>query len=73
VRKQDVAFDFRTVPVDHHVDRVAGLNRDVPVGRGELFDRHQAFGLVSEIDDHFLIGDLEYPAFEDLTFRGGAK
>ena len=73
VRQEDVAFHLRAVPVDHHIDAVAGLNRNVAVGRGELFDGHQPLGLVTEIDDHFLVRDFEHPAFQHLAFRGRRK
>ena len=44
------------------------LHRDGAVGLRELLDRNQAFGLVSEIDDHVFVGDLEDVALQQFAF-----
>ncbi len=69
MRQQDVAFRLRAVPVDHHVDGVAGLHGNGAVGLPDLLDGHQPFELVSEIDDHFLGRDLDDMALQQLALR----
>jgi hypothetical protein len=58
MREEDIAFHLLAV-VDHHIDDVAALNRDLASRRLELFDRDDAFGLISEIDDHIFGGDAK--------------
>ena len=41
-----------------------------PVRLRELRDRDQALGLVPEIDDYFLVGDLKDVALQHLAFSG---
>src|ERR1022692_109688 len=49
----------------------AALHRNIAVGIAELLDGNEAFGLVSEVDDHVLGGDTEYCALQD--FVGGGR
>ena len=60
------------MPVHHHVDGVAGLNGNGAVRLPDLLDGHQAFQLVSEIDDHFLRRDFDDVALQQLAFGWGS-
>src|SRR5437868_3777504 len=67
-REDDVSFPvFRAL--EQHVDDVAGLHRHFAVLVEELVDLNDAFGLVSDVDDHFRRSDLEYRSLDDLAFR----
>ena len=70
VREQDVAFGLLAV-IDHDVDHVAGLHRDFAVGILKLLERNEAFGLVSEVDDHIFGGDREDRTLQN--FVGGRR
>ena len=69
-RQKHVAFGLRTGAVDHHIDRVAGLERNCAVRLPDLLNRHQTFELVAEIDDDFLRSDFYDVALQQLPFRG---
>ena len=71
--EQHVAFRLRPVPVDHHVDGVAGLERNCAVGLPDLLDGYQTFELIAEIDDDFLRGDFDDVALQQLPFRGRSE
>ena len=73
VREQHVAFGLGTVPVDHDVDQIARLHGNLAVRREKLFDRNETFRFIPEIDDDFLIGDLQDAPFEDLPLRRRRK
>src|SRR5579862_4647181 len=66
VGEQDVAF-LRFAMVDHDVHHVARLYGELSRWREKLLDGDQALGLVSDIHDHFLGGDLEDRALQDLA------
>ena len=67
-REDDVSFPvFRAL--EQHVDDVAGLHRHFAVLVEELVDLNDAFGLVSDVDDHFRRSDLENRSLDDLAFR----
>ena len=64
VGQQHVAFRLRRMPVHHHIDRVAGLDRYRAVGLPQLLDRNKTFHLVAEIDD-----DLEWSNLNDMALQ----
>src|ERR1019366_502933 len=70
VRKQNVSFLRLAAVIDHHVDGVAALHGNVAVGVAELLDGNDAFGLVSEVDNHVLGCDAEYGALQDFVGGG---
>ena len=70
IRQQDVAFRLRPVPVDHHVDGVARLERDRAIRLAQLLNGDNAFELVSDVDDDFRGRDFDDVALEQLAFRG---
>ena len=70
VRKQDVPFGLLAM-FDHDVHDVAGLDRNVAAGILELLDRDDAFGLVSEVDDHVFGGNPQDNALQN--FVGGGR
>ncbi len=65
----DVAFGLLAM-LDHHVDHVAGLNRDLAGGTLKLIDGNDAFGFVAEVDHHVLGGDAENGALKNLVGGG---
>ena len=71
-REDDVAFAVFG-PLEQHVDDVAGLNRDLAVLVEELVDRDDAFGFVTDVDDHFGGRDLENRSLDDFAFRDIAE
>ncbi len=73
VGQGDVAFKVRAVAVNHDVDGVAFAHNDGSVGQMELLDGHDAFGLVSEVDDHLFVGDAQHMAGEQFAFGGRRK
>src|SRR5712672_2183363 len=67
-REDDVAFPiFGTLEQD--VDDVAGLHGDLAGLVEELVDLDDAFGFVTDVDDHFGRGDFENRPLDDLAFR----
>ncbi len=62
VREEDVALHFLAM-IDHDIDHISRLDLDFAARGAELFDGNQTFGLVSEVDNDFLCGDFQYPAF----------
>ena len=71
-REDDVAVAVFGL-LEQHVDGVAGLHGDLPVFVEELLDRDDAFGLESDIDHHFGVGDLQHCSLDDLAFRDVAE
>ncbi len=69
MREQHVAFRLLAL-LDHHIDHVAGLHRHFAARRAKLLDGDDAFGLVSEIDDHVLGGDSKDGALQNFVGRG---
>src|SRR5262249_33145444 len=67
VREQHVTL-WPLAVIDHHVDHLARLHLYFAVCVLKLFDRNQAFGLVTEIDYYFLGVDFENGALQDLAF-----
>ena len=58
------------VAVDHHIDRIAGFYRDRAIRLAQFINGHQAFELITEVDQHFRGSDFYYVALEQLAFRG---
>ena len=56
--EQDVPLRLLAV-LDHHIDHVAGLHRDLPVRTLKLLQGNDAFGLITEIDDDVFSGNAE--------------
>ena len=54
--------------LEEDVDLVAGLDRDVAVGAGELLERDLAFGLVADVDDDVILVQLDDAAVDDVAF-----
>src|SRR5215472_2563227 len=67
MRKQNGAF-FVLAALDHDFNFLARLELDVAGGVGDFSDRHQAFGLESDVDNNVGWGDLDDGAFEDIVF-----
>src|ERR1039457_3328346 len=68
VREKGVAFRLHTGAIDHDVDGVARAHVRASIRQNELLDRNEAFGLIAEIDDDFLVGDGEDAALHQLAF-----
>ena len=66
VRQDDVTFR-RMAALDHHLDQIAGMNRDAAARIGELRERSDAIRLVADIDEDVAAGNLQDPAFENLV------
>src|SRR5580693_8043035 len=47
VREEDVALRLHSLPVDHDIDQIAGLQLNAAVGLTKLLDRNEAFGFIS--------------------------
>src|SRR5882724_11037511 len=56
--------------VGHDFDLVAGGNLDVAVVVFHLLERHEAFGLGAEVDDHVFVRDLDHGALDHALFGG---
>ena len=67
VREVDVAL-FGFALVAHHVDFVAGLELRLALVIEHFRERHHAFGLRADIDDHVGAGQLQHGAFDDVVF-----
>ena len=53
--------------LDQDVDRVAGLDHDLPGLVAELLERDHALGLVADVDDHLGLGDPQHDAPHHLA------
>ena len=67
-REDDVAVAVLGA-LEQHVDDVARLHHHRAVLVEELVDRDDALGLVADVDDDFVVGDLQDRALDDLAFR----
>ena len=56
--------------LDHDVHRIARLDRDFAAGILKLLDGDDAFGFVSEVDDHVLGGHPQDYALKNLVGGG---
>ena len=66
MREQDIAL--RSVAaLDHHVDHIAGLHRDVAGGVGELRQRRNSIRFMAYIDEYIVTGDFEDPALKHFV------
>ena len=54
--------------LEEDLDGVAGLDGDFAARVGELGDGDLAFGLVADVDDRVVLGDLDDGALDDLAF-----
>src|SRR5690606_30458415 len=66
-RQHDMAFPVLG-PLEQHVDDVARLHRDLAVLVEEFLDGDDALGLVADVDDDLVLGDLQHRAFDDFAF-----
>src|SRR5687768_8626136 len=71
-RQHDVAFAIFGA-LEQHVDHVSFTNNYLTGFVEEFVDRNHAFGLVADVDDDFVGGDLQDGAFDDLAFREVAE
>ena len=67
-RENDAPFAILGA-LEQHVDDVARLNGDLAVLVEEFADLDDAFGLITDVDDHFGGRHLEDGALDDLAFR----
>ncbi len=67
VREVDVAL-FGVARLAHDGDLIAALHGHVAFVVLEFRDRHHAFGLVADVDDHILRRDFQHGAGDDLLF-----
>ena len=71
-REDDVALTVLG-PLEQHVDRVAGLRRDLAGLVDEFFDRNDAFGLEADVHDDFSGRHFDDGALDDFAFRDIAE
>ena len=55
--------------LEQHVDDVAGLHGDLTGLVDELVEGDHPLRLEADVDDDFVLGDLEHRALDDLAFR----
>src|SRR5260370_10006175 len=72
-RQQDVAFRLHALPVNHHIDHVAGTDMNDAVGLDKLLNGYQSFGLITKVDNHVVFVEFYDAALQQLAIVRGRK